>query len=173
MICIAVNGKPVAGIINEPFSFQGVTKWAWVGHGISDSLVAARVNKDSNSNKLKLIYSRSHAGKVSEVAKRAFKPSRIAIDEVVAAGSGYKTLQVVERKADLYLHVTNIKKWDICAGNAILNAVGGKMTTLKGKEIDYSFKDSPRNEDGLVAALPEYIQQQYVSILQGNAKHYS
>ncbi|KAK6302546.1 hypothetical protein J4Q44_G00269010 [Coregonus suidteri] len=38
----------------------------------------------------------------------------------------------------MYIHVTFIKKWDICAGNALFTALGGHMTTLKGKEMDYS-----------------------------------
>ena len=41
---------------------------------------------------------------------------------------------------DVYTHVTLIKKWDICAPNAILNALGGQLTTLTGDAIDYSGK---------------------------------
>lgn len=51
----------------------------------------------------------------------------------------------------MYVHVTFIKKWDICAGNAILKALGGHMTTLKGEEIDYS--GTPKNPDGLLATV--------------------
>lgn len=54
-------------------------------------------------------------------------------------------------KADMYIHVTYIKKWDICAGNAILKALGGHMTTLKGEEIDYS--GSEKNTGGLLASI--------------------
>ena len=38
---------------------------------------------------------------------------------------------------DAYVHVTKIKKWDICAGDAILRALGGRLTDLDGKEVDY------------------------------------
>lgn len=51
----------------------------------------------------------------------------------------------------MYVHVTFIKKWDICAGNAILKALGGHMTTLKGEEIDYS--GTPKNPGGLLATV--------------------
>lgn len=69
--------------------------------------------------------------------------------------SGYKVLALLDatddeyEKADMYVHVTFIKKWDICAGNAILNAVGGHMTTLKGEVIDYS--GSEKNPGGVLA----------------------
>ena len=36
-----------------------------------------------------------------------------------------------------YVHTTLIKKWDICPGDAILRAYGGKMTRLNGDEIKY------------------------------------
>lgn len=67
--------------------------------------------------------------------------------------SGYKSLALFEGKASVYIHTTLIKKWDICAGNAILRAKGGRMTTLEGKTIDYSGSSNVKNEGGLVASL--------------------
>lgn len=66
---------------------------------------------------------------------------------------GYKVLQLVSGEADAYIHTTNIKKWDICAGNAILNQLGGKMTTRENEIIDYSDTKNAVNEKGLVATL--------------------
>lgn len=66
---------------------------------------------------------------------------------------GYKTLEVIKGNQDAYIHSTLIKKWDICAGNAILSALDGKMTTLDGRHIDYSRGDQPKNEGGLLATL--------------------
>lgn len=157
MICVAVYGEPIAGVIHQPYKrnevtkTDSVTKWAWVGHGVSESLVADTnpASKDK-STVVRVISSRSHSGDVKTVAESAFKDSSKTLEQIVAAGSGYKVLQVVENRADVYLHTTNIKKWDICAGNAVLNAVGGKMITRKGKTIDYSFNGSPLNEDGLI-----------------------
>lgn len=56
-----------------------------------------------------------------------------------------------QEKADVYIHVTYIKKWDICAGNAVLKTLGGQMTTLTGEEITYTGSDG--NEDGLIASI--------------------
>lgn len=47
--------------------------------------------------------------------------------------TGYKVLSLLEmpvneadpmHQADLYVHITYIKKWDICAGAALLKALG-------------------------------------------------
>jgi len=64
-------------------------------------------------------------------------------------------MEVVKGRVDLYLHSTIIKKWDVCAGNAILHSLGGSMTDLKGNKIDYSAEGSPVNEGGILAALSD------------------
>ena len=69
---------------------------------------------------------------------------------------GYKTWEVIKGEASAYVHVTRIKKWDICAGNAILDTVGGKMTTLQGDTIDYSAAGDPVNDNGLLAVLKDH-----------------
>ena len=74
--------------------------------------------------------------------------------------------QVAERRADLYLHTTAIKKWDICAGNAVLNTLGGKMTTRRGEKIDYSLDGDPKNSDGIIATATENEHMDYLSKLK-------
>lgn len=65
-------------------------------------------------------------------------------------------LRVVNGSVDAYVHTTRIKKWDVCAGDAILSAVNGQMTTLTGKSLDYSNTENPHNNDGLLATLYEH-----------------
>ena len=74
MVCIAIRGKPIAGIIHQPYETDknsrdsGVTKWAWVGHGSSLSLTRAVEPPKKNSDKVRVIVSRSHPGEVAKVA---------------------------------------------------------------------------------------------------------
>lgn len=65
-------------------------------------------------------------------------------------------MQIAGGLADAYIHVTEIKKWDICAGNAILNELGGEMTTKEGGLIDYSGNTTATNKKGLIATLREH-----------------
>lgn len=41
MVCVAIKGKPVMGVIHNPFSKN--TSWAWVGGPMSQNLKAAKV----------------------------------------------------------------------------------------------------------------------------------
>ena len=70
-------------------------------------------------------------------------------------------MQVAQRKADLYFHTTTIKKWDTCAGDALLSTLGGEVTTRKGKSIDYSLQSEAMISDGLIATLSKDKHKEY------------
>lgn len=170
MVCIAIDGKPIAGVIHQPFTKDhlghiGITKWAWVGHGVSKSLLEATSSSPEDPDTVRVIASRSHPGEVFSIAEDAFKGSK-KVELIEAAGAGYKALAVAERKADLYLHTTAIKKWDICAGDALLGAIGGKMTTRKGEQIDYKLEGDPKNSDGLIAVRTDAKYREYLKPLK-------
>ncbi|XP_047410293.1 Golgi-resident adenosine 3',5'-bisphosphate 3'-phosphatase isoform X3 [Sciurus carolinensis] len=65
MVCVAVNGKPVLGVIHKPFSEY--TAWAMVDGG---SNVKARSSYSEKTPRI--IVSRSHSGMVKQVALQTF-----------------------------------------------------------------------------------------------------
>lgn len=65
-------------------------------------------------------------------------------------------LQVVFNNATAYIHTAHIKKWDLCAGNAILNSLNGKMTDLQNEEIKYLSDGNVKHTKGLVATLTNH-----------------
>ncbi|CAN8002108.1 unnamed protein product [Ixodes hexagonus] len=145
MVCVAVDGSPVIGVIHQPFLNR--TIWAWVGHGTSPGLVAA---DDSQRDPPVVLVSRSHPGEVQDLAREAFGAN---VKLVPAGGAGYKVLEVVSGRADAYLHSSLIKKWDVCAGDALLRALGGRLSALDGSELRYGPRDDPKAEGGLLATL--------------------
>ena len=86
MVCVAVNGKPVIGVIHKPFSEY--TAWAMVDGG---SNVKAR--SLYNEKTPRIIVSRSHAGKVEQVARQTFGNKTVIIP---AGGAGYKVLALLD-----------------------------------------------------------------------------
>ena len=49
-------------------------------------------------------------------------------------GCSHKTMLVVEGGVDAYMFLNpGTKKWDTCAGDAIIRAAGGLMTNINGK----------------------------------------
>jgi inositol monophosphatase 3 len=161
MVCIAIRGQPVVGIIHKPFSDE--TAWGWAGPGFVSKAVSddikkkfgtSDLHKHQDLSKARIIVSRSHAGSVHEVAEKAFGP---AVNVTPAGGAGYKAWEVAVGAQDAYVHVTLIKKWDICPGDALLGALGGKMTDLSGEEVDYSGKPAyVKAEGGVLATLHDH-----------------
>ena len=72
--------------------------------------------------------------------------------------AGYKTLSVVGGQHQAYVHLTQIKKWDICAGDAILKSVGGRLTDLSDDQIEYRASSSPVLVDGLLATIKHHTK---------------
>jgi len=150
MVCVAVKGTPIIGVIHKPFESEPQTFWAWEGKGSSDNL---KNNKAKKGSARRIIMSISHQGLAKSISEKAFGKS---VETISAAGAGYKSLEVANRHVDAYLHMTEIKKWDICAGNAIINFLGGKMTTLSNEPLYYSSEDDIINKKGLLATMEEH-----------------
>uniref|UniRef100_A0A0K2SYR5 Putative inositol monophosphatase 3 n=1 Tax=Lepeophtheirus salmonis TaxID=72036 RepID=A0A0K2SYR5_LEPSM len=154
MVCVAIKGKPVLGVIYKPF--EDVLVWGWaedvnkVNHVLREDFLKSKLGNSSKNNRF--IVSRSHAGDVDQTAKKVFGQDTVTTP---AGGAGYKVLEVIKGHQDAYIHVTLIKKWDICPGNALLRALGGNLTTLKGEEVNYSDKDE-KNKGGVLAALHDH-----------------
>lgn len=161
MVCIAIRGQPIVGVIHKPF--QNTTAWGWAGPNfvskdVSDDIKAHFGTSDyrqhQDLSKAKIIVSRSHSGKVYEVARSAFGND---VNVTPAGGAGFKAWEVAKGAQDAYVHVTLIKKWDICPGDALLAALGGKMTDLNGAEIEYSGKPAyVKAEGGVLATLHDH-----------------
>jgi len=158
MVCVVVKDTPVAGVIYQ--AFEKKMYWGWVGHGVSHTvheLLDQKNHQISEEGNVNIVISRSHSGDAKAFINEAFPHSgttKATVNE--AAGSGYKVLEVLRGADDVYFHLTLIKKWDLCAGNALLYAVHGNMTTRKGETIDYRLQGNPKNEHGVVATLGKH-----------------
>lgn len=156
MVCVAVRGQPTIGVIHNPFTHD--THWAWHRPSLTSTTLHDKPPASAPFNSTKslnhtVIVSRSHFGSVSQLIR-----GTVGADTqvVYAGGAGYKVLQVAEGRADAYVHSTRIKKWDLCAGNAILAALGGRMSDLHGGRIEYGGAADAVNELGVLAALHEH-----------------
>ncbi|VDO84711.1 unnamed protein product [Soboliphyme baturini] len=100
------------------------------------------------------IVSRSHAGNVAAfLSNSSFERWKV----VTAGGSGYKALRVLNGTANMYIHVTDIKLWDLCAPNAIIRAAKGWMTNLDGLDISFGSQGSTVNERGVLVTRSHHF----------------
>ncbi|GFS84608.1 3'(2'),5'-bisphosphate nucleotidase 1 [Nephila pilipes] len=171
LIGLAVNGKAVGGVIHQPYyNYQneedytklGRTMWGIVGagtHGID--------HMKPPENKRIITTTRSHSNPVINSTITAMKP-----DEVLkVGGAGHKVLLLIEGKAHAYVFPSKgCKKWDTCAPEALLHAVGGKLTDIHGEAIKYHAAVEHVNARGVLATYLESAHDWYTENIPIEAK---
>lgn len=134
-IALIEDGRPVLGVVHVPA--QGLT-YAAAGPGTaarqhgtapSEPIAARPVPKRG----VIVVHSRSHenAPKLTEFLAGLEAPTaRIS-------GSAIKFGLIAAGEADLYPRFGPTMEWDTAAGQAVLEAAGGSMTTLDGAPFRY------------------------------------
>ena len=149
MLGLAIDGVSKVGVV-----FQPVTDKLYAGvvgegatldqHGTRREL---RVSDVSDPKDLRLVVSRSHRNRaVASVV------NRLGMSRERQTGSvGLKAGLIADRKADLYIHMSDkSSQWDACGPEAVLKAAGGRFTDLAGREYRYGGTDM-RNRSGILA----------------------
>jgi 3'(2'), 5'-bisphosphate nucleotidase len=132
-IAFLQNNKPAVGVIYAPVIdvlYLGV-----VGKGAFKIEKGVKTEIKTNQKKEQLIAvgSRSHASPEDEAVLKNYD-----ITGKISVGSSLKFCLVAEGKADLYFRSGPTMEWDTAAGQAILEAAGGKMYNQSGKEFVYN-----------------------------------
>lgn len=154
MVCVAHRGRPLVGVIHRPFTNQTY----WASKFGSDKRLLPKLSTSLN-DPLRLIISRSHKG--TSPAESLLQPNVQHIT-IEAAGSGYKGLELLSDHADLYLHRTYIKKWDVCAVEALVEyGGGGWMRKIEDNgKLDYSFQSDSLIREGIWATVKRKLMSE-------------
>jgi len=106
-----------------------------------------RVSGQIELAKMRLAESRSHRSPRMDTVVRALGIT----EEIKCHSVGIKVGLIVERRCDLYIHLSGkTKQWDTCAPEAVLVEAGGRITDLWGEPLRYNTPDI-MNRDGIVA----------------------
>lgn len=77
----------------------------------------------------------------------------------------------MEGKAHAYVFASNgCKRWDTCAPEAILHAIGGTLTDFYGDQYSYNAETPYPNVKGVLATAPGEIHQWYLSKIPDEVK---
>ena len=133
-IALIERRRPVLGVILVPV--QEVTYWAVAGTawrqrgaGAAERIAARAVPAEGAV----VLHSRSHADAAKLDAYVAALPK--AARRI--AGSSLKFCLLAAGEADLYPRFGRTMEWDTAAGQAVLEAAGGGVTTLDGAPLAY------------------------------------
>jgi len=114
------------------------------------------IKDQDNSSPNKLLISKSG---ISEFLVNIIESG---FEKVPTGGAGNKMLYLLEGKANAYIQDRGVSRWDTCAAQAIIEAVGGvccKLTEFKkGKINNYTYKESSDNLDFDETTFPDHTK---------------
>lgn len=146
LIGISYDGDAIGGIIGLPFSQEYV--WGLVGHGISPLPRGEAELLEKAGKETRVVTSMSHKNPAMMTKVESLGANRV----LFRGGCGYKSLLVIQKLVDYYCYPRNgTKKWDSCAPEGVLRAMGGTMVDCNGKRISYQRNDPIGNDQGILA----------------------
>jgi len=133
-VALIEDGRPTLGLVLAPALGRLFAGAQDVGALVVDAegrrAMACREPPDQG---LTVVASRSHG---DNAALNAFLADR-KVASVRYAGSSLKLCLIAAGEADLYPRLARTMEWDIAAGDAVLRAAGGMVTTLTGAPLTY------------------------------------
>lgn len=138
-IALVFNQRPILGVIYIPEA--GIFYYGNSGTGAFKKEAqgdAQSISISGKSTALTAVRSRSHTSEEEMEVIRSF-----SVEHFVATGSSIKFCLVADGTADLYYRHGPTMEWDTAAGQAILEAAGGKV--LAGAQPLRYNKESLRN----------------------------
>jgi len=155
LIGVAVRDRPIAGVVHQPFvgGDAGTVTYGAVGVGVFGDLSPPSADAPADFT---VAMEPSFVGKpeiregIAELSKEA--------KQNVSQGCGQNLLKLLRGETSVFLQAPGSSRWDICAGEALLMAVGGKVTDLDGSAYIYKQGEpSYINANGLIAARTEVL----------------
>ena len=147
-IALVEVGRPVVGVVLAPALgeiYVGVVgEGARLGRIGADGTIAwAPITvRPTPAAGWSVLASRSHAGPETEALL-----ARLPIAERVSAGSSLKFCRLAAGVADFYPRLGRTMEWDTAAGDAVLTAAGGVVTTLDGAPLAYGKRRQAHDSD--------------------------
>jgi 3'(2'), 5'-bisphosphate nucleotidase len=144
-LAVVVDRRPVAGFIAVPalgcvyrgVVGRGAERLTFGEHDPTTPLAVAPVRvRAAPAAGLVALTSRSH----HDADTDAFL-ARLAVTERHSLGSALKFCRIAEGAADVYPRLASTREWDIAAGQALVEAAGGRMTGGDGGTLSYGYAD--------------------------------
>jgi 3'(2'), 5'-bisphosphate nucleotidase len=135
-IALIDGGTPVMGVVYVPAQdrmYLGVAGEGAFRNEGDGPFEAIGVRSPDPSAGLTVVMSRSHPSpELDEFLEK------IHVAEALAVGSSLKLCAVAEGKADLYPRLGPTMEWDTAAGQAVVQAAGGKVLRMDGTPLEYN-----------------------------------
>mmetsp|Transcript_53090 Transcript_53090/g.63972 ORF Transcript_53090/g.63972 Transcript_53090/m.63972 type:complete len:332 (+) Transcript_53090:152-1147(+) len=165
LIGIALRDRPVAGVILQPFvgSDGGDVTYGAIDVGVFHNRERVDIETKCPSDTI-IVMSGKHendGGRLS-VAVGRLDPT----PQVLSLNAcGNKMLRVILGEASAHLQGPGASRWDTCAGEALLMALGGVVTSLDGIPYQYTHGICHDNANGFIASRSPELHSRLLEAL--------
>jgi len=157
-IALIVDSEAVLGLIAAPNRAHvdvGVPLWGARRFPLMERTEGQILRTRSLDGSAALTLSASVRHRVERVQVMMDRLSPLANGaQRLNAGSALKFCDLVSGDADVYPRTSPCYEWDLAAGDALVRAAGGSVTTLEGEPIRYNRWDSLKAPQFVAAADP-------------------
>lgn len=166
LIGIAYKGRPIAGVIHQPYftEFTGRTLWGIVGLGVFGRQITPPVFEKV------AVTTKCQSTELGHTAIQSLEDKQLVNRVERLSGAGYKALKCLEGAAAYVFANNGCKKWDTAAPEALLLSAGGNLTDISGRKIDYSEGVQISNTGGVLATANWVKHQEYVDAIPQQVK---
>lgn len=183
LISVNLDFQPHFGVICKPFGYEGISPImesgcaaVYGGLLIGGGFIAGGgpltpLSGDNGGDAPRAVISSSRSkGVVENVCKQMGELGVIDPVPMHISGAGEKSLRLVLRRHNeglWFFPRSGTSLWDIAASDAILRALGGKVTDKHGRPLDYSkSRAEAENMDGIIACSSEKIHEACMQVFQ-------
>lgn len=157
-LALIVEQRPVLGIIFRPL--VGDAMWGLVGQGaykashLDGTWTMTEVRaRSSLSNPLVLFASKRHRNETLDKCL-SFLGGRFELERR-NSGSALKFCDLASGEGDCYPRFSACSEWDVAAGEAIVEAAGGKLFAMDGEDLQYNARETLLSPHFLAVADPQ------------------
>lgn len=155
-IALIHNGTPVLGVVYAPANgelyagCEGGNAVRWLEDNNNEKEI--RVRRAPKAG-LTVVASRNHgdSGKLDKFLEN------YKVEKLVKRGSSLKICAIAAGKADLYPRFGPTCEWDTAAGDAVLRAAGGLLTTTDHQPFTYGHADRKFLNPEFIAAPSDFF----------------
>ena len=157
-IALVEEGKPVLGVIYNPVTDELFT--ASRGEALRMNGKAMSMSRQREPSAATVLASRSENGRGEwDRFRGRFR--------VKPTGSvAYKLALIAAGRGDATFSLTPKHEWDVCAGAALVEAAGGRITDCEGEPLIFN-RHIPPLLPGIIAANPELHQKLVAMVVTG------
>ena len=178
LIGFILDGAPVFGVVGKPFGYTGLSSirdtgcvTLYGGTLFRGAYVAGEkvpLSLPCPSNPKAVISASRSKGVVQQFCQFLGEKGLLAAEPLLVAGAGEKSLRILLARNDEALWFypkPGTSLWDVAATDALLRALGGKLTDKYGRYMDYSkSREEAENVDGVVACMSVDLHRQCIEL---------